>query len=71
MASYLLIELVYIGIPVVRTGVRLPDYQDFSDGLPNFPRYGSFACGSRAHAAPLSLKQEVFLTFTKPLKTVY
>ena len=64
VASYLLIELVYIGIPVVRTGVRLPDYQDFSDGLPNFPRYGSFACA----CCSAITKAGSFLDFYKAFK---
>ena len=45
---YLLIELFYIGIPVVRTNsrsnVRSPDYQNFSDG--QFTKFSSPWCSA-------------------------
>ena len=47
--------------------VRSRDYQNFSDGLPNFSRYRALACAcpSRERGASLSLKQEVVLDFYK------
>ena len=52
------------------TGVRSRDYQNFSDGLPNFSRYRALACAcaSLKRGASLSVKQEVVLDFYKAFK---
>ena len=61
---YLLVEIFYIGMPVVRTdgrsGVQSHDYQKISrmGRLPNVLTHGAPLCTLRARGAPLILHLE-------------